>query len=297
MRTLRKCALCDNETDLELSHVVPKMAVRQLKKTSPGAIRNTENPNVPVQDSEKHYMLCADCEDKFSELETHFARMVFHPYLKGETDTFSYDENLARFITSVNWRNTYLDILDYAENGVEDIEVMNCLIDGERIMKEYLLGERKDLGHIENHIFFFDEIESFRGKTKDEIQSLKPHASIHRSITSYTFSCNSVATCGAITNMLGIVLITLFRKNPSDRWENTLVVNGNGVIVAKKQNVKSDVCHELIYIMERTKAAHESMSYTQQEKVTERLNKVGSEIKDFAVYKDWESDFNIEVDE
>lgn len=82
MYNLTKCALCGKETQLELSHTVPKMAVRTLKKTAIGNIRSTENPNKTIQDSEKLYILCGDCEDLFSEKETWFANKVFHPYLK-----------------------------------------------------------------------------------------------------------------------------------------------------------------------------------------------------------------------
>jgi hypothetical protein len=34
-----------------------------------------------------------------------------------------------------------------------------------------------------------------------------------------------------------------------------------------------------------------------QNKITERLNNVGSKIKDYSVFKDWESDSNIKTDE
>jgi hypothetical protein len=266
MRKLSKCALCDNPAALELSHIVPKMAVRQLKKTSAGAIRNTDNPNATTQDSEKHYMLCADCEDRFSDYETYFARKVFHPYLKGETDTFNYDEILARFITSVSWRSTYLDILGYVEDGVADIEVLNCLIESERIMKEYLLEKRMDLGSIENHIFFFAEIESIHGKSKDEIQKLRPHVSLHRGITSYTFAYDHVATYGNITNMLGIILVSLYRKGKTESWVNTLVNKGTGIIMAKDQIVTSVVGNDLFHIMELSKTANEKLSETQKNK-------------------------------
>ena len=60
MYNLTKCALCGNEAELELSHTVPKMAVRTLKKTAIGNIRSTENPNKTIQDSEKLYMLCGE---------------------------------------------------------------------------------------------------------------------------------------------------------------------------------------------------------------------------------------------
>lgn len=42
------CALCRKEADLELSHIVPKMVVRELKKTSVGQLRSTENQNGTV---------------------------------------------------------------------------------------------------------------------------------------------------------------------------------------------------------------------------------------------------------
>ena len=38
MYNLTKCALCGNEAELELSHTVPKMAVRTLKKTAIGKV-------------------------------------------------------------------------------------------------------------------------------------------------------------------------------------------------------------------------------------------------------------------
>lgn len=38
-----KCALCGAETELELSYIAPQMAVRTLKKSAIGNIRNTDN--------------------------------------------------------------------------------------------------------------------------------------------------------------------------------------------------------------------------------------------------------------
>lgn len=51
---LKKCALRGSDDKLEPSHIIPPMVVRALKKTSVGAIRNMENPNQTVQDSEEH---------------------------------------------------------------------------------------------------------------------------------------------------------------------------------------------------------------------------------------------------
>lgn len=71
--------MCGNETELELSHTMPPMAVRTLKKTAIGNIRSTKNLNKTIQDSEKMHMLCGNCEDSFSEKETWFVNKVSHP--------------------------------------------------------------------------------------------------------------------------------------------------------------------------------------------------------------------------
>lgn len=61
-----KCALCGEDKELQLSHIIPKFIGKYLKNTSIGNIRSHENPNRIAQDIEKHYMLCHDCEELFS---------------------------------------------------------------------------------------------------------------------------------------------------------------------------------------------------------------------------------------
>ena len=238
MYNLTKCALCGNEAELELSHTVPKMAVRTLKKTAIGNIRSTENPNKTIQDSEKLYMLCGDCEDLFSEKETWFANKIFHPYLKKEKTIFDYDENLAYFITSVNWRSLYLDILDFVENSVVGIDALECLIESEKIMNEFLREKRNDLGKIENHIFFFDDIKELSVGASN-FADLKPHATFHRGIGSYTFCYEDEKTYGTLTNMMGVILVTLYHKGQREVWNNTEILNGVGRIEAKDQQIQS----------------------------------------------------------
>lgn len=223
MKRLKKCALCGLQVDLELSHIVPKMAVRTLKKTSVGNIRSSENPNMVVQDSEKHYMLCGKCEDLFSKEETYFANVLFHPYLKKERINFDYDDSLFYFLTSVSWRSLYLDLLDFVENNIVGIDALECLIDSERIMREYLLHQRCDIEKIENHIFFFDEISEISRKGDVDISKLRPHATFHRGIASYSFCYEKDGTYGTITNMMGVVILTFYRLGEKEKWENTKI--------------------------------------------------------------------------
>lgn len=49
-----KCALCGEDKELQLSHIIPKFIGKYLKNTSIGNIRSHENPNRIAQDIEKH---------------------------------------------------------------------------------------------------------------------------------------------------------------------------------------------------------------------------------------------------
>ena len=60
-------------------------------------------------------------------------------------------------MTSVSWRSLYQDILDFVQNNVVGIDALECMISSEQILRDYLLKKRTDIGHIENHIFFFDQ--------------------------------------------------------------------------------------------------------------------------------------------
>lgn len=289
---LKKCALCGSDDKLELSHIVPKMVVRALKKSSVGAIRSTENPDQTVQDSEKHYMLCGKCEDLFSEHEKYFSDIMFQPYLKHEKTQYAYDERLFFFLTSLSWRSLYLDLLDFVENSVVGIDALETLIEAEGQMRDFLLKKRADLDGIEHHIFFFDVIESVSGNYPGD--GLRPHATIHRGITSYTFCNESEGTYVTLSNLMGLMVITLYKKGKNECWENTQIVNGIGIIEAKNQHMTSIVANEMMHIMKMTQNAADSMSEKQQEKAKERLEKVGSDIKNKAVYQDWMADSQIE---
>lgn len=173
-------------------------------------VRGTENPNKTMQDSEKLHMLCEKTTVYLVGKETWFANKIFHPNLKKKT-IIDYDENLAYFITSVNWRSFYLDILDFVEHSVVGIDVLECLIESEKIMNEFLRGKCNDLGKIENHIFFFDGIKEL-SVGESNFADLKTHATFHRGIGSYTFCYEDKKTYGTLTNMLGVILITFYQR-------------------------------------------------------------------------------------
>lgn len=99
-----KCALYDIETELKLSHIIPKFAFDYLKRTGGKYLRTYENPDRRVQDGPKQYLLCEKAEQEFSKRERWFSNNVFLPYLKENKQEFDYDENFAYFMISVLWR-------------------------------------------------------------------------------------------------------------------------------------------------------------------------------------------------
>jgi hypothetical protein len=150
--SIGKCALCGSNSELRESHIIPKLGIKKLKKTSVGKLRRFDNPNVTIQDSEKQYLLCSKCEELFSTYETAFASNIFHPYLDKNKTEFFYDDKISKFILSVSWRNLYLDIIDWVKNGEISIESLEILIENEKLMREYLLGQTNDLRKIKDII-------------------------------------------------------------------------------------------------------------------------------------------------
>ena len=155
-----QCALCRKNKELQLSHIVPHFVGRKMIKTAPGNIRMTNEPNIVAQDIEKHYMLCHDCEELFSARERWFASNIFNPWQDHKQEQFSYDENLTYFIISLSWRSLYLDLEEFSCDSTFNREVLMIMLRAENIMRDYLLGKRQDISDIQNHIFFFDRIET-----------------------------------------------------------------------------------------------------------------------------------------
>lgn len=294
MYKLDKCALCGKSGDMKLSHIVPDFVGRYLKKTSISGIRNTEKINKQAQDIEKHYILCGECEELFSAKERWFANYIFYPYFRDSKDSFEYNENLHFFLTSLSWRSLYLDIMDCIQDKNISIDSLQCLINSELIMKNYLLNKKNDIGEIENHIFFFDRIEKLDGEYGDKIKRLNPHVSMHRGIASYSvWWYENLGTYFTITNMLGIIVVTFYKKGTEEQWINTKVECRKGNITARDQQMRSVVPNELKHMMELFEEQKEKLSEKQKEKIVNKILSVGEELKNYDIYGDMNDDKNL----
>ena len=286
------CALCRHESELQLSHIIPKFVGKYLKETSIGNIRNHALSERIVQDIEKDYLLCHNCEELFSANERYFSTALFYPYLREKRDTFAYDERLFYFLTSMSWRSLYLDIVDFTRDGSLKLDVLENMIDSDKTMREFLLGKRADLGKIEHHIFFFGRITEVNAVSDSLFKKGRPHTTIHRSLTSYSgYADNTIYT---ITNLMGIVIVTLYSKDQDELWQRTQIQNGVGVICAKDQHIQSRLGNEFHYWMEQGEAASNNLSDRDQEKILNRIRNLGADIKNYPIIQDIIDDWKIQ---
>lgn len=283
---LNHCALCKKETELMLSHIIPKFSYKYLKDTAAGKLRSTERPNITIQDGEKCYLLCRNCEALFSTYEKKFAEKIFFPYKNNEYSAFGYDKWLYFFMTTVSWRILYIDLIDFVSNCIMGIDALQCLIEKEQIMRKYLLGNSTALGNIEHHIFFFEDVERWPKEWADK----HPHTSIHRSICGYSAANEQTKTYYTFTNMLGVLLITFYSKGPEEQSMRTQINEGAGFIEAKNQHLKSVIIQELDHITTLSEHSYHQLSDLQKEKINERILRASDSISNYPIFDDQKKD-------
>ncbi|MGE7787448.1 hypothetical protein ACQKMX_27485 [Bacillus cereus] len=265
MAVIGECALCKRESELKLSHIIPKFIFRALKKDSfTGKLRLSAEPNKSIQDGEKMHLLCGECEQIFSDSERRFSNGIYVPFKNdGFNNTLRYDGDwLCRFIASVNWRILYLDIKGFEEDTSRIDETrLTLLKKTEKIMREYLLKQRMNLDYIENHIFFFDTVEEAGGVTN-------PHATIQGSVFGYTVGKDD--SYYVFTNLTGIWIVTIIQKHPKEKWRNTFVKNEAGRL-RSPQNIDSPVTSEIKHIEGLRNQFTEGLSEKQQKQIEDKI--------------------------
>ena len=132
------CALCGENKNLRISHIIPKFVSKWLKETSAtGFLRGVEHPEIRMQDFAKLPFLCAECEQIFSKFECYFANQVFFPVLNKKITEVTYDERLLKFIISLNWRTLKKT---YEVQCKQHPWIKEHLDTAEEVWREYLLG-------------------------------------------------------------------------------------------------------------------------------------------------------------
>ncbi|WP_404337970.1 hypothetical protein [Planococcus rifietoensis] len=285
-----RCALCKREAELEKSHVIPKFVFRSMKKESPtGNMRLTSQSNKKVQDGDRQKLLCGSCEDLFNEDETLFANRIYHKYRADSLKEFEYEEWLNRFITSVNWRNLYLDIIGFVMEKNIDPYRLDILIQAEKIMRDYLLKERDNLETIENHIFFFNPI----SEASDSISDMHLHTVMGGSAFGYTFISYHHDSYYVFLNLQGLIIVTIIKPAQDDSWKNTLVQNEGQLNLNKPQYITTPLFSEFEYLAQQRKQAMEQMSEKQRIQIIDSIKKNPERYKTSKAFEQLQDDLRL----
>lgn len=130
---MEKCKLCHKEKDLQESHIIPKFVYKWMKLTGNGRFRQGLNINKPIQDGIKEFLLCRDCEQKFSKREDWFKKYVFSSYIDKNETTFFPSDNLKYFTVSLLWR-----VLVYFKDDGNNYKFKEKLDEAEIEWRKYL---------------------------------------------------------------------------------------------------------------------------------------------------------------
>lgn len=116
--------MCRQVKKLCESHIIPKFFGNYIKKNSPsGGLRNPNNVNKREQDIYKENLLCDECEEIFSKLETYFQNNIFSIVGVKLSDK----EKLLRIDT--NFENNKKLLKKYSEKEINDIIVTQEIFD------------------------------------------------------------------------------------------------------------------------------------------------------------------------
>ena len=276
------CALCKKENVvLEESHILPKFVSRKQKKDNiTGFLRNMFEPNRRIQDGDKKYLLCGECEDLFNKSETEFSKRIFLPFVDGKLGEVHYEKWLIDFIVSVNWRNLYLDIEGWREDSSLDRDKLEIFEKGEKELREYLTGIKSQLYTVENHMFFFGDIKEAKG-----LENTEPHTFFRHSSFGYSVQCDDGYY--VVSNLLGLILVTIIKKSKKDSWKNTMVYPKNGKVNPyNAQHVASKLFNDLFEYMKESEGNIELMSDVQKELLVESIKKSPERLMGSKLYED-----------
>lgn len=101
---MKHCKLCNNKSELQESHIIPKFVFKWMKTTGSGRFRQLKVFDKPLQDGIKDFLLCDTCEKKLGKKEKWFKENFFETYLEYPNSKFKCNDELIFFTISILWR-------------------------------------------------------------------------------------------------------------------------------------------------------------------------------------------------
>lgn len=144
-----KCKLCCETGTILNSHIVPNFILKILKDNQKNnyallpTLLTAESPDKPVQQAMRYFLLCGECEGKFSKWEKLFApdyKRLIEDDVPFPVDYFKQDWTL-RLALSFAWRASQSFLIEAGSLfRAEDISIIQECCD---FWSQFLLDERK----------------------------------------------------------------------------------------------------------------------------------------------------------
>jgi len=134
-----KCKLCQKERELQKSHIIPEFMFKPLYDDKHRIISMSTKEEVKdryIQKGIREYLLCKECEERFSKLETYAADLIFQKVIFTEKNENSIivknvDYNIFKlFQLSILWRASISQLKEFKEVylGPHEEKIRNLLL-------------------------------------------------------------------------------------------------------------------------------------------------------------------------
>lgn len=256
-----QCRLCEQESDLQESHIIPKFIYSHLKDTSPtGKLRTATNINLREQDGLKLPWLCKNCEIKFSDLEKYFSENIFHQLNKNKVPIF-YNEKFLKFCASITWRVLkYLLEEGHISHFPDEIQtkMQNTLPK----WRDFILGKIENPGIHEEHFYNLNgSIENSTLATSSNI-----HHYLQRSIAIDVVNWGPKFVI-VYTKFPGLILTGFINVENRNDFRDTKIHVKKGVLNHGKITFPKQLWDYINIKADQTKSAKKNMSKKQKEKI------------------------------
>jgi len=275
-----KCLLCNKDAELSLSHIIPKFVISWLKESTPSAIRGIDKPNKRVQDSEKQYLLCSQCEGLFGTWEKLFCENLFLPLHNDQSHVtpIRYGPWALKFAVSVSWR-----VLMYYQQTDDLHHLSDKQKETARIAlndwRRFLLEELPHPGRFEQHLLPVDAIQNYSGS------SISPFLNRYllRSVGMSVICTNKAAI--VYTKMGHLILFGFIREDTADRWKGTKLHVNKGYIMPRAYHLPEYVPDYWNEQADRAAEAFASVSPKQSNIIKEEFVKNANELTESEIFR------------
>lgn len=268
------CALCGEMSELQNSHIIPKFISDDIKRKSvTGFMRSSLNPNKRIQDGFKKYLLCVECEQRFSKVEGLFANNIFYPFRNGKENVFYYENYLNEFINSISWRayNEFINNTIFGNNFMSEemIDILN--INAHNVnneFKKHILNEKNNL-ILKNYVFFPNNVKYIH--VIEEIPVERIQLIMYQGMWSDVFFEDNLFII--VSNVGGILVATTLSLFNKKNYKKYRIFEKGYLKCENKATISTVFRHSLEYIFNDCILDREEINSKEIDKIEKIINK------------------------